>query len=304
MAADGVTSAVNELIKEAVLAAVREELAAHKEEVDELRHMLTAVQGELAELKRTMADRASGGTGLRGKISKGRRRTQVVRWNVDVEIMQSEGDQKAAWEAIKSASQETDLELRNLNSLLDTMLAHVSTMTHLTSINLYSTSGFSAEGIKHLFRLPRLEKLDLRASDISDSALEGIGSLTSLTHLYLYTTKVTDAGLPCLTDLPSLTHLALNECKGVKDAGMVHVGRLTGLETLCLNLTAVTDDGLQQLTADSMDVRKNALREGSYTQADRQVECQGVVMEREVREDLTDCLGETEERRGGKGCEG
>ncbi|CAI5476872.1 unnamed protein product [Closterium sp. Yama58-4] len=241
MAAERVTSAVNELIKEAVLAAVREELAAHKEEVDELRHMLTAVQGELAELKGTMADRAS--------VGKGRRRTQVLKWNVDVEIMQSEGDQKAAWEAIKSASQKTELELRNLNCLSDAMLGHVSTMTHLESIGLDSCSGFSAEGIKHLYRLPRLEKLDLRASDISNSALEGIGSLTSLTCFFLFNTKVTDAGLPCLIDLPSLTLLALNECKGVTDAGMVHVGRLTALDDLALNLTAVTEDGLQQLTA-------------------------------------------------------
>ncbi|CAI5508003.1 unnamed protein product [Closterium sp. Naga37s-1] len=51
MAGEGVTTAVNELIKEAVLAAVREELAAHREEVDELRHMLTAVKGELAAVK-------------------------------------------------------------------------------------------------------------------------------------------------------------------------------------------------------------------------------------------------------------
>ncbi|CAI5523063.1 unnamed protein product [Closterium sp. Naga37s-1] len=51
MAAEGVTSAVNDLMKEAVLAAVREELAAHKEEVDELRHMLASVKGELAVVK-------------------------------------------------------------------------------------------------------------------------------------------------------------------------------------------------------------------------------------------------------------
>ncbi|CAI7802813.1 unnamed protein product [Closterium sp. NIES-53] len=125
---------------------------------------------------------------------------------------------------IKSASLGTHLSLASLGGLSDAILAHVSTMTHLKSIDLRSTSGFSAEGIKHLYRLPHLETLDLQFTDVSDSALEGIGSLSNLVELHLWKTKVTNAG-------------------------MVHVGRLTGLEKLLLGGTAVTDDGLQQLSA-------------------------------------------------------
>ncbi|CAI5499722.1 unnamed protein product [Closterium sp. Naga37s-1] len=55
MAAERAIGAVNELIKEAVLAAVGEELAALKEEVDELRHMLATVQGDLAAVKGELA---------------------------------------------------------------------------------------------------------------------------------------------------------------------------------------------------------------------------------------------------------
>ncbi|CAI5496567.1 unnamed protein product [Closterium sp. Naga37s-1] len=46
MAAARVMGPLIDVVKEAVLAAVREELAAHEEEVDELRHMLKAVKGE------------------------------------------------------------------------------------------------------------------------------------------------------------------------------------------------------------------------------------------------------------------
>ncbi|CAI5480692.1 unnamed protein product [Closterium sp. Yama58-4] len=174
--------------------------------------------------------------------------------NIDVEISRSFGHQKTAWQKIKSASQKTielktHLDLNNLHGLSDAMLGHVSTMTHMKSIILDSSSGFSAEGIKHLYRLPRLELLSLRSTGVSNCALEGIGSLTSLEKLYLWKTNVTDAGLPHLTALPSLKLLWLSECKGVTDDGMVHVGRLTGLENLGLDSTAVTDDGLQQLTA-------------------------------------------------------
>ncbi|CAI5965568.1 unnamed protein product [Closterium sp. NIES-64] len=44
MAAEKVMGTPIDVVKEAVLAAVREELAAHKEEVDELRYMSTAVK--------------------------------------------------------------------------------------------------------------------------------------------------------------------------------------------------------------------------------------------------------------------
>ncbi|CAI7848498.1 unnamed protein product [Closterium sp. NIES-54] len=126
------------------------------------------------------------------------------------------------------------------------MLAHVSTMTHLTSINLEYSSGFSANGIKHLYKLPQLEFLNLQGTDIS---LEGVGPLTSLRLLCLNHTKVTDAGLAHWTVLSSLEVLWVKACQGVTNADMVHVGRLTGLEVLGLGGTALTDDGLQQLTA-------------------------------------------------------
>ncbi|CAI7839949.1 unnamed protein product [Closterium sp. NIES-53] len=169
--------------------------------------------------------------------------------DVDLQITQSEGDQKTAWEQIKAASQQNFLELTGISGLSDAMLAHVSRMAHLENIILSSSLGFSAEGIKHLYRLPRLEYPDLRGADIAGSALEGIGSLTKLTHLLLQRTKVRDAGLPHLTGLSSLGVLGLGYCKGVTNASMVHVGRLTGLQVLFVQATLVTDNGLQQMTA-------------------------------------------------------
>ncbi|CAI5462124.1 unnamed protein product [Closterium sp. Yama58-4] len=171
------------------------------------------------------------------------------RQNVELEICEKYDHQKTAWKRIKAASRGPDMNLANLSGLSDAILCHVATMTQLKSVCLYKSSGFSAEGIKHLYRLPRLEKLSFHNTDVSDNALEGIGSLTRLKELYLNRTKVTDAGLLLLTALPSLELLGIFGCKGVSNAGMVHVGRLTGLTRLDLGSTAVTDDGLQQLTA-------------------------------------------------------
>ncbi|CAI5460720.1 unnamed protein product [Closterium sp. Yama58-4] len=170
------------------------------------------------------------------------------------QLGETEGQLKAAngeisaWKKIKSASQKVCLELHCHDGVSDAMLAHVSTMTHLTRITLDSSTGFSAEGIKHLYRLPRLKVLDLSCTYISDCALEGITSLTGLEQLYLHVNDVTDAGLSQLTCLSSLAELGLSGCTSVTDAGMVHVGRMMGLEELHLGWTAVTNDGLQQLS--------------------------------------------------------
>ncbi|CAI7758060.1 unnamed protein product [Closterium sp. NIES-53] len=152
-------------------------------------------------------------------------------------------------QAIKSASQTSDLNLKYLRYLSKDIIHHASTMTHLTRLDLDSTSGLSAEGVKRFYGLSRLETLNFNHTNVLDDALEGIGSLTRLKHLYLWETKVTDAGLPHLADLSSLKALSLGKCDGVTDAGMVQVGRLTEHESLVLSDTAVTDDGLQQLTA-------------------------------------------------------
>ncbi|CAI5460729.1 unnamed protein product [Closterium sp. Yama58-4] len=177
-------------------------------------------------------------------------RIQDLKLNLALEIRQSKGTRKKALEAIKSASQKSNLKLNTLHEgLSDAILGHVSTMTHLKSIDLSFSSGFSAEGIKRLYRLSQLEKLYLTCTCVSDSALEDVGSLVSLRELHLLLTKVTDAGLAHLTGLSSLRVLVFGNNKGVTDAGMVYVGRLTKLEGLCLGGTAVTDDGLQQLTA-------------------------------------------------------
>ncbi|CAI5475343.1 unnamed protein product [Closterium sp. Yama58-4] len=124
----------------------------------------------------------------------------------------------------------------------------MSTMTHLKHVHIDTASGFTSDGIKCLFSLPQLERLELKGSVVTDSTLEGIGAASStLKLLYLNRTKVTDAGLPHLTSLPSLKTLILYECEGVTSAGMVHVGKLTSLEELYLNRSRVRDEGLQYL---------------------------------------------------------
>ncbi|CAI5480691.1 unnamed protein product [Closterium sp. Yama58-4] len=234
--------------RERELAALRQELAELKQsttlQLEEAERIRVA---EIREMRGQLEEREREVAALKGELAG--HKDAHMKLDVESKISESVGDQQPAWEAIKSASQVAQLDLKHLSYISDTMLGHVSTMTHLKKISLQSSSGFSEEGIKHLYRLPRLESLNVQFTDMSDSALKGIGSLISLKHLYLGRTNVTTGGLVHLTGLSSLKTLALTECKGVTNAGMVHVGRLTGLEELALYGTAVTDYGLQQLTA-------------------------------------------------------
>ncbi|GJP33279.1 hypothetical protein CLOM_g17826 [Closterium sp. NIES-68] len=162
---------------------------------------------------------------------------------------QRAGKQDLGGEAILSQRCGISMRLTDLSGLSDTALRHISTMLHLKQLHLNGSSGFSAHGMKHLCRLQWLEWLDLRDTDVSNNALDGIVAMSSLKRLYLTRSKVTSAGLLHLTGLRSLKVLNLLGCRGVTSAGMVHVGRLTGLVHLHLCGTAVTRAGLQHLAA-------------------------------------------------------
>ncbi|CAI5458034.1 unnamed protein product [Closterium sp. Yama58-4] len=160
---------------------------------------------------------------------------------------------KQTWEAIllawsKDSPFRTTLELKNLSSISDTALHYASAMPCLTLIDLDKSSGFTAEGMKHIFKLSQLQRLSLRTMAVSDEYLEGIGAVKSLQHLSLTNSKVTDAGLQNLTGL-SLKTLELNACQGITAAGMAHVGRLTSLESLLWGDVNTGGDGLQHLSS-------------------------------------------------------
>jgi serine/threonine protein kinase/DNA-directed RNA polymerase subunit RPC12/RpoP len=101
--------------------------------------------------------------------------------------------------------------------------------------------------LEPLAAFPQLRILDLTgATNVTDSALKGLASLTRLQELYLGQTTVTDAGLKDLAPLTNLQKLGL-EATGVTDAGLKDVAVLTQLQYLNLGRTAVTDAGLKDL---------------------------------------------------------
>ncbi|CAI7899807.1 unnamed protein product [Closterium sp. NIES-54] len=154
-------------------------------------------------------------------------------------------------QAIQSASHGGKLYLSSnrFPRLSDTIRGHVSTMTHLEYLHQDESSGFSAVGMRQVYRLRGLVELFVRGAAVTDKALEGIIALKSLERLFLSETDVSDEGLRHLIGLTSVRELFLSECWRVTSAGMVHVGKLRSLRMVGLRDTSVKDDGLRQLSS-------------------------------------------------------
>ncbi len=101
-------------------------------------------------------------------------------------------------------------------------------------------------GLCRLDRLPNLEHLDVRNTQIGDDSLKGLSRFPRLNSLYIGETRVTDEGLAHLREVPQLEYLDL-ENAAVTDAGIREIEQLINLKHLCLIRTKVTDDGLAHL---------------------------------------------------------
>ena len=103
-------------------------------------------------------------------------------------------------------------------------------------------------GLTHIERLSNLHELDLRNTQIGDSGLRQLKRLNHLELLRLEGTRITDDGLAQLGGLLQLRELYLDGTP-ISDAGLLQIGRLRNLQRLGLGYTQVTHRGLQELKA-------------------------------------------------------
>ena len=95
--------------------------------------------------------------------------------------------------------------------------------------------------------LKGLKYLYLNSTQIDDSSMNTIGSMTHLLHLHLMNARVTNIGLKQLAGLKNLEMLWL-QFTNISDEGMNSVAQLKNLRELLLGETAVGDAGLAKLT--------------------------------------------------------
>jgi hypothetical protein len=102
------------------------------------------------------------------------------------------------------------------------------------------------EAFGRVASLPRLRRLDIGESQVTDAGLDALKNSFKLQKLYLTETSVGDAGLARLKDLDRLEVLDLARTK-ITNAGLKRLAPLEALRVLDLSDTAVDAAGVAEL---------------------------------------------------------
>ncbi|NHZ41168.1 NTF2 fold immunity protein [Massilia aquatica] len=112
----------------------------------------------------------------------------------------------------------------------------------------FTGCGIGDDAVRALCALPKLERLWLGGSAISDAVLPDIARVRALNWLVLDNTGISDAGVAALSGHARLHHLSLRSTQ-VGDASVPHIVGLASLSYLDVTGSAVTRDGVLALAA-------------------------------------------------------
>ncbi|XP_023017972.2 uncharacterized protein [Leptinotarsa decemlineata] len=113
-------------------------------------------------------------------------------------------------------------------SLAENNLTSLDVTDINTSIKHLNLSGNSLVGIKNLWRLSNLDKLELGYNSLQEITFDMFANISLLRHLWLQHNSIRELHLGCFRDLKSLTHLNLS----YNSITNITPGILTGLNSL------------------------------------------------------------------------
>ena len=133
--------------------------------------------------------------------------------------------------------------------ITDTALIDVRRYVNLTEVGLENCCNITPKGLENLVALPNLQKLNLEATSLGDSAIPVINRMTHLTSLEMTGTPLTDAGVAKLNVELPLVFVQLKSTP-VGDGAMEHLAKCKTLHSLMLdNCSNVTDTGVAKLAS-------------------------------------------------------
>jgi hypothetical protein len=100
--------------------------------------------------------------------------------------------------------------LEAAGQMTDALLAEVSRIDGITSLDLGGSKELTDDGLRHLAGLPRLAHLNLSGTAITDRGLEVLRDLPALESVSLAMTCVTDAGMTSLASCSELARVDLS----------------------------------------------------------------------------------------------
>ena len=168
------------------------------------------------------------------------KRTMVVVRRLRGRALCGSGDD---WDATVPDKPILILEFEGKKRMTDSILSRLKGLTALRTLDISGTRVTGA-GLMHLELFPKLRRVELAGTDVSD--LTQIPALPGLDTLGLSGTKVTDESLAALKKITGLVSLDIGET-AVTDAGLAHLEGLKKLQWLYVSKTKVTAAGVEKL---------------------------------------------------------
>ncbi|CAI5531245.1 unnamed protein product [Closterium sp. Naga37s-1] len=127
-------------------------------------------------------------------------------------LEKTSGEGKMIWEAMltlwaAAAPDQTQMDLSGITCLTDAALTHLTSLHSLTSINLRGSSGYTAAGMRKLYSLKGLLRLEL-GIPVTDSGIKHLRNMKLLEKLSLRDASITESGMKWLKGLKCLQKVA------------------------------------------------------------------------------------------------
>ena len=115
------------------------------------------------------------------------------------------------WEELLDAMQQRGLTaLHAGGQATDALLEQIARLEHVEELDLSGSPALTADGLRHLARLPRLRSLDLGGCSVGNEGMAALGAPASLERIVLSGTRVTDAGVAHLAGCDALRAVHLS----------------------------------------------------------------------------------------------
>ena len=151
----------------------------------------------------------------------------------------------AAMETIATLKKLKDLGLYNL-PISDQGFAILTACTQLEKLNLRATKITDDALIQSLPNFKLLKSLEISETKIGDPAIPAIALLANLTDLNLWLTQTSDAGVEQLA-VVKLQRLNLDNIPELTDRAAVAASKISTLQFLHMGKTSITDKGLSAI---------------------------------------------------------
>lgn len=173
-------------------------------------------------------------------------------------LLQGDGFSDRAFVHLKNVPSLRIGHFGHLPQITDAGLVHLANCSQMQDLSFHWSENITNEGVRQLARLPHLQSLDVRRSQVTDEGLVHLRGVETLEALELPDEGISDRGLAYLSELPRLRKLGISRVHLVDpskdhgyytDKGIAMLARCRLLEELSIGSTGVTDASMEAIAS-------------------------------------------------------